>query len=74
MQASLIAAEAISRSRVFLRLWRDILLLLCAVSVFVPPTAGQVAPKNVLVLSRGLRTSVHQSDGIIATEHTFRDQ
>jgi PAS domain S-box-containing protein len=63
MEMPLIAASATSRSGVRCGLWRFVLLVLCAISPFVPPTSAQATQKNILVLSGGRgRVSINQME------------
>jgi PAS domain S-box-containing protein len=59
----LIAGGATSNSGVRSGSWRNVLLVLCAISAFVSPTTAQAKQKNVLVLSGGRgRVSINQME------------
>ena len=63
MQTSLIAAGGTRKSGVRSGSWRDVLLVLCAISAFASPTTAQATQKNVLILSGGRgRVSINQME------------
>ncbi len=63
MHISLIAAGGTRKSGVRSGSWRNVLLVLCAISAFVSPTTVQATQKNVLVLSGGRgRVSINQME------------
>ena len=63
MDISVIAAGGTRKSGVRSGSWRNVLLVLCAISAFVSATTAQATQKNVLVLSGGRgRVSINQME------------